>query len=233
MGVSWPRSGHHLLADLLRAYFGDIFRYCSFYDPDEDCCRQAPCVRSEVSFSKNHDFGLKLPILSGRRYLVQFRQFAPSVISDYQLFLFVNKYDDSEKNFRAFAWHKLEEYNKFMEKWGSPRDTDVSILYISYENLTNDPYRALQRAISFFTEDAIDGDVMQEIIKNIRKTELNDGIFKITENFGVKETRKVEDFKHYDPILFDELVDRSRLNYDLLANGGVTLNHRICSSPPA
>lgn len=34
IGVSWPRSGHHLLVRLLKFYFGDKMRYC-----DCNCAR--------------------------------------------------------------------------------------------------------------------------------------------------------------------------------------------------
>jgi hypothetical protein len=55
-GVSWPRSGHHLLVRMLKSYFGKVFEYCEFYEPQQ-CCKQFPCARrGVVHFSKNHDF---------------------------------------------------------------------------------------------------------------------------------------------------------------------------------
>jgi len=54
-GVSWPRSGHHLLQRLLQSYFPSLL-YCDFYGAETDCCKRIPCSRPKVGFSKSHDF---------------------------------------------------------------------------------------------------------------------------------------------------------------------------------
>ena len=69
--VSFPRSGQHLLERLLKdtyEYYDWEFSYCEFYE----CCRSAPCSKGSL-FTKNHDFGVNLPIEDEYRYLVLYR----------------------------------------------------------------------------------------------------------------------------------------------------------------
>ena len=57
-GVSWPRSGHHLLVRMLKLYFGETFGYCDFYGGIEGCCKTVPCTRTDsVHLTKSHRSG--------------------------------------------------------------------------------------------------------------------------------------------------------------------------------
>ena len=85
IGVSWPRSGHHLLVRLLTLYFGETFRYCDFYGGVDNCCKTAPCTRADIHLAKSHDFDLALPQIADRKYLIQYRDFVPSVVSNFEL----------------------------------------------------------------------------------------------------------------------------------------------------
>ena len=70
--ISFPRSGQHLMERLLKdvyQYYGLGFSYCEFYS----CCRKAPCSKGSL-FTKNHDFGINLPIVDRYRYLVLYRR---------------------------------------------------------------------------------------------------------------------------------------------------------------
>jgi hypothetical protein len=72
-GVSWERSGHHLLERILIAYFGDEFGYCEHYSPD-DCCKSVPCLKAgTINLSKNHDMKSIVPIVDGVKYIIQYR----------------------------------------------------------------------------------------------------------------------------------------------------------------
>src|SRR6187399_650150 len=77
-GVSFPRSGHHLLANCLLAYFGETpyvqkttgesiipellgswnFTYCEFYNH----CNQVPCPCPTTTYQKNHDYDYFSPV---------------------------------------------------------------------------------------------------------------------------------------------------------------------------
>jgi hypothetical protein len=70
---SIPRSGHHLLKEILRSGFRDNFVHCEwYYEPG--CCRQIPCKLHQayceegqtVQFIKSHDFTLDDPMLGVR-----------------------------------------------------------------------------------------------------------------------------------------------------------------------
>lgn len=102
IGVSWPRSGHHLMARLLRLYYGPNFTYCGFYGQTE-CCGKVPCARAgTVRYSKNHDFDGTLPQDAQHRYLIQTRAFPPSVVSNFELYLREGGQDDAA-SFARFA----------------------------------------------------------------------------------------------------------------------------------
>ena len=84
-GVSWPRSGHHLVQRLLQGYFGPHLSYDMFYHPELDCCRVFPCTRGRVHFSKNHDWDLSGVMSAGLPYLIQYRSAAAAAVSDFEL----------------------------------------------------------------------------------------------------------------------------------------------------
>ena len=107
-GVSFPRSGHHLLVRVLNKYFGPKFVYCEYYNP-ADCCRAVPCEFADrVTFSKNHDYESCVPILTHQRYLIQYRAFVPAVVSDYELHA-RQLADDSRALFRKFAKNQVRK----------------------------------------------------------------------------------------------------------------------------
>ena len=63
---SIPRSGHHLLKEILKAGFGERFAHCEWYF-EPGCCRQVPCKFRDayskrgqlIHMSKSHDFNLE------------------------------------------------------------------------------------------------------------------------------------------------------------------------------
>lgn len=102
--VSIPRSGHHYLIKLLRAYFNDRstdtrrMTYCEYYH----CCKTRPCrifgtgstSPADVHLQKSHDEFLRyadeeieppLPISNLAKHLIQFRYPIPSTISEFRL----------------------------------------------------------------------------------------------------------------------------------------------------
>ncbi len=106
--VSMPRSGHHLLAGLLLAYFnedgtgkGKRLSYCNYYD----CCQHRPCNKDkppatastlEINLQKSHDeyllfgnnqFEPELEISTKAKYLIQIRDPIPGTVSVYKLAL--------------------------------------------------------------------------------------------------------------------------------------------------
>lgn len=192
-GVSWPRSGHHFLANFLGAYFGEQFGYCEVYT-SEDCCKSFPCARPEINFSKNHDFDLALEKLQDQKYLVQYRDFLPSVVSNFSLYLRQGK-PDTSKTFKAFARKQAKRYSKFVSKWVASEMPNR--LTLKYEDVVAEPSKEFVRAVKYFAP-------LQPV--NHRKVDQLVNSKLGPQRMGVRDLRVVEDFRYYDAGLFAELA---------------------------
>ncbi len=208
IGVSWPRSGHHLLARLLRLYIGPTFTYCGFYG-QAGCCGQAPCSRAgDIRYSKNHDFDGALPQDASRCYLIQTRAFTPSVVSNFELYLREGGQDDAA-SFARFASAQFTAYRAFQDKWvqsGFARSQTV----IPYEALLRDPAGALAYALSSFGDSTPDPDRLRAAIAHVDGEEVAERRITPRPRTGVHAPRDVTQFRHYDAHLFGYL-DKLRL----------------------
>jgi len=149
--VSFPRSGHHWLMNLLgRAHSGNLtfdstppsgypritghLSYCEHYG----CCRKVPCARG-AWLQKNHDFELALDV-DPAHVVVLYREAPEAIVSWYTLNHRGEKRDDSKRetaNLSAFWDKKLPYWLGFMRKWGAhPRA-------LSYERLRREPRASL------------------------------------------------------------------------------------------
>jgi hypothetical protein len=77
-GVSFPRSGHHLLVKCVKQYFGKRLGYCG------NVFRGQDFLSDGITLQKNHDFDLILPISSDARYLIQYRHPLEAIASWYR-----------------------------------------------------------------------------------------------------------------------------------------------------
>ena len=200
-GVSWPRSGHHLVQRLLQEYFGPDFVYCEFYDPELDCCRVFPCTRSRVHFSKNHDRDLSGVMTAGLPYLIQYRSAAAAAVSDFELHL-RDGHSDTAREFETFALHRARRWGKFVSKWVDGSD-GLERLIVRYEHLTEDPLGTMAPIIQFFSPDvAVDRDKLTHTIATIPAIQITKIDEQWIEKAGVQSPRQVEDFRFYDLDLF-------------------------------
>lgn len=203
MGVSWPRSGHHLLARLLRLYYGAGFAYCGFYG-QAGCCGQAPCARAgQVRYSKNHDFDGTLPQDPSRRYLIQTRAFVPSVVSNFELYLREGGSDDAA-SFARFASAQFTAYRAFQDKWVTSEFARTQTV-IPYEALIRDPATALTYALSSFGDTAPDPGRLRAAIAQVDGEEVAHRRVTPRPGTGVHAPRDVTQFRHYDAHLFGYL----------------------------
>jgi hypothetical protein len=204
IGVSWPRSGHGMLKRLLELYYGHGFRYCEFYRDDIECCRQFPCTQGK-HFTKNHDWELDLPQLSDRRYLIQYRSFIPSVVSNFELHVRGGG-EDSETGFRRFASREFGRYRGFTRKWVTS-DFVRDQLILKYEDVLADPEGEFVRTVAFFDPDTpVDAARVAEAVRNVASEQITAAEIRREARAGVRGERKVEDFRYYDPALFDQLA---------------------------
>jgi hypothetical protein len=212
IGVSWPRSGHHMLVRLLQLYFGTDFGYCDFYggkpwvDEIDTCCGQIPCAHAErIWLTKNHDFDLDLAQIEGQRYLIQYRDFAPSVISNFELYV-RNGGPDTPLSFRRFASGEFSRYLGFIERWVRS-DFVRDQLALNYSTFLSDPQTELARAVAFIRPDmAIDTDRIAEAIATVDGQEVKQGKVTTLHKSGVHPERALTDFRHHTPALERELL---------------------------
>ncbi|WP_217639326.1 hypothetical protein [Salinihabitans flavidus] len=216
IGISWPRSGHRMLVGLLKLYFGKSFGYCNFHSGKpsvEDistCCKQIPCKHAgRIMLTKNHDFDLSVPQLEGEKYLIQYRDFAPSVVSNFELFV-RNGNEDSVLSFRKFVSNQFSRYLDFVNKWvHSPFAQDQLVL--NYGTFLDDPHGELQRTIRYFDPEAEpDTDRIAQAIAEVDGQKIEQKTVKALHKSGVHGDRDLRQFRHYSPALFDE-IERLRL----------------------
>ncbi len=200
IGVSWPRSGHHLMARLLRLYYGPNFTYCGFYGQAE-CCGKVPCARAgTVRYSKNHDFDGTLPQDAQHRYLIQTRAFAPSVVSNFELYLREGGQDDAA-SFARFASAQFTPWRAFQDKWVKS-DFARTQTVIPYEALIRDPVTALTYALTSFGTRAPDSLRLRAAVSRVDGEEVAQRRITPRPGSGVHAPRDVTQFRHYDAHLF-------------------------------
>jgi hypothetical protein len=203
IGVSWPRSGHHLLARLLRLYYGPKFTYCGFYG-QPGCCGQAPCARAgEVRYSKNHDFDGTLPQEGAHRYLIQTRAFTPSVVSNFELYLREGGNDDAA-SFARFASAQFAAWRAFQDKWVTSEFARTQTV-IPYEALIRDPVTALTYALTSFGDPNPDPARLRAAITSVDGEDVAERRITPRPGSGVHAPRDVTQFRHYDAKLFGYL----------------------------
>lgn len=216
IGISWPRSGHHMLVRLLQFYFGAGFGYCDFYSGKPQvkdlstCCGQIPCQHGgQVSLTKNHDFDLSAPQIKGQKYLIQYRDFAPSVVSNFELFVRQGGADNA-LSFRTFVSGEFSRYLGFVEKWVTSPFV-ANQLVLNYSTFLEDPHGELRRTVAFIAPDETpDDDRIAAAIAGIDGQKIEKKQVKMLRKSGVHGDRDVREFRHYRPALFQE-IDKLRL----------------------
>lgn len=137
--VSYPRSGHHALVDVLRAYFRDAFVYGEIY---RDPAAVLGALEPPVNYQKNHDFGLLTPIDPARNYIVQVRNPLESIESWEAFDRRVGAVPDTHEA-------RLDFWTAFVKKWVFP---DIpNRLVVWYEDLVGAPTETCVSVIQFLT----------------------------------------------------------------------------------
>lgn len=144
-GVSYPRSGHSLLVQFLKAYIGPQFHYCEYYTG----CRQWPCVNRDNHFQKNHDFGLSLPVSRDRPLLVQFRSPLYSIASNFALLVEQEPAWLTLAGWERYAIASITAWRHWVHKWVLGLDHKDALL-LGYDNVIGQPEVHLSRALLFF-----------------------------------------------------------------------------------
>lgn len=201
-----------MLVRLLRLYFGPEFGYCDYYSgkpwwsPDiKTCCGKIPCKHGDrIWLTKNHDFDLKAPQIAGERYLIQYRDFAPSVVSNFELFV-RNGGEDSEISFRRFVSSEFGKYLGFVEKWVLS-DFGHDQLILNYSTFLQDPHGEFQRVVTFFAPDVQpDADRIAQAIADVDGHKVEQKTDKQLPKSGVHGDRDLRQFRYWRPALFQQI----------------------------
>ncbi|WNJ16421.1 hypothetical protein [Pontibacter sp. G13] len=204
--ITYPRSGHHLLLNLLLQYYsGDTnfprtngstvsevckqhiiageLRYCEYHIH----CGQVGCIDPRANFQKNHDFDLTVPISQKFRYLIQFRSPLYSLTSYFNMF----HQGKPKKAWEGFARLKLDYWKGFVDKWVLS-DISAERMILDYDHLVTDPHQALTQVVSFMNPEGSTNDAL---------------ISQILEGYSVRPSKALNDFIHYDEKFFAQLQE--------------------------
>ena len=230
IGISWPRSGHHMLVRLLSHYFGAGFGYCEFHagHPNvaglTECCKTVPCAhRDVVHLTKNHDFDLTTPQLDGQKYLIQYRDFVPSTVSNFELYVRSGQ-EDSELSFRKFASMEFTRYKAFVDKWVSS-DFARQHLVMHYNALTQTPTEELAKVVRLIDPHTpVDSDRITAAVQQIDGERIERGTIKPLQGVGVHKARDISQFRYYKVGLFEDLANLNLTRPQVLKTFQAVLN---------
>lgn len=207
-GESMPRSGHHLLANMLCEYFEERLAYCEFYSV-WDCCGAQPCqrplhplLRNRLLLQKSHDLQFADPVNRSGTYLIQYRHPIPRLQSNFDHSLHVLGGEDTLERFRNFAAAETGYYIRFWQKWidRPPRNGIV----LTYEQLAEFPRQSLERVVSQVVPDeSIDSAGIERALATLHFPSGSSPI-----RSGAVLPRKMRTYRHYDDALYREVEER-------------------------
>lgn len=179
--ITFPRSGHHLLHDLLARYFreGEL-RYCEMYKQP----RLRLDVEPRTNFQKNHDLQLATPIRSDRRYVVQVRYPVDAIISWYKMAC-AETLQDSPLNWTSYALQAASFWLRFYRKWVLNEVPER--LVVNYSDVLANPHAALRDVVMFL------GDAQPDAGRIARACNAE----------PIQQRNFYRSFKYYGPVFFE------------------------------
>jgi hypothetical protein len=200
--ITFPRSGHWLLEQCLRDYFGEDFYYCEFYHH----CNEIPCTDSKTNFQKNHDLDQQAINSPTYNYVIQYRYPTSALVSFYTLAVKEGwkavVYEDNKKEWMRFAEEKIKFWRSFVQKWVINNDNPNTV-FVKYEDLINNPRFKLKEVISFMKPSKkVDLELVDDIVRKR----------------NIKFRNDVKEFKYYDPYFFADIEQRANEELLILFN---------------
>ena len=170
INVSFPRSGHRFLRDILSMYFEDDFVFYESYTKEITSKTGTDPAFKTVNFVKTHDFQLlgrkifdsRFP--ENRRYLIQIRHPLESIASYYEFALkHGHVRQDTEAEWAVFLANNLEYWKRFCEVWLTKIQDDS--LLITYDDLFASTFQAAENVIKFITgQSSLDSGKLERVI---------------------------------------------------------------------
>lgn len=205
---SMPRSGHHLLMEMLLAYFGRDLAYCEFYG--SGCCRAMPCQRAyypllgnRFFIQKSHDLDFRDPIYPDALYIIQYREPIARIQSNWDHYLHVRQdQEDTPEAFRRFALAETRYHIRFWKKWlDQPPPRSV---VLTYESLVRAPAEAISLVVALIDPSAkLDEIAMQRAVPLLDRPAPSS-----LQRAASFSPRDVTVFRHQPPELFPEIERR-------------------------
>lgn len=149
INISFPRSGHHMMLEVLRRYFGDDLKYCEYYTE----FRKRPELCGETNFTKYHDHDLTWPVdfKYCDKYLVTVRHPLYSIAS-WRIHHRDELGDVVENQERSKQ--KVKLWADWVNKWVL---SDIpNRMIVQYESMVRDPCAAFFKIIPFLSEEKMD-----------------------------------------------------------------------------
>lgn len=182
--ISFPRSGHNLLTNILARYFsGDMafnggrdlvnrstnelfqtgpsprgeMRYCNYYAH----CKSVPCPDGNVC--KNHDGGLKLKVPEGYEAVFQYRHPVPAIISWYRLAIKNGwgNLNDSPQAWKRWLNSKIKFWKAMMKKWYRHESVSFSI---DYSEFIASPFSTARSVLEVMVPGDIDDAILETAV---------------------------------------------------------------------
>ena len=168
----------------------------------------------------------------GQKYLIQYREFLPSIVSNFELFVH-NGNEDSADSFHKFSEYETNNYATFMKRWATAERANSIFVRIAYERLTTSPLETLESVVSLFAPgEPLDRGKLAHLIETADRVTVKKlprcwdtqlrwslGGVEVPElEKGVHASREIRSFRYYDEALFRWLDEQNRLAYETMAN---------------
>ena len=206
INVSFPRSGHRFLREIVSTYFAETFVFYESHAKKFICNSEHNRNFKSVNYVKTHDFNLvgQKILLSefpeNRRYLFQIRHPLESLASYYE-FLLRHGYikHDSEDAWIKFQNKTLTYWKHFCELWLLNIHPDA--LLVRYHDLCSDTYETAKRTIRFLTgEKSVDTERLLKVIDNQVFLQYAGDI-----KSEKKKIRQLRSFKYFSKTTFGQI----------------------------
>jgi hypothetical protein len=223
--ICYPRSGHGVLAGVLKGYYENETKNkkVHFCDSVKCCGHKMPCKKSQelnldLAYHKNHDFGSKVKNIVDPDiiYIIQYRKSVQEQINAYYRYTTDNKPDSkhflrtdkyyTKKNRSAYIKHLnrnkgFGSYNTFINKWVWG-NKNPNTYFLEYDDFVANPLLHISNIIKYI-DGSVDIEKLTNIItlKNISKKFFIEKSNLYIENFNEEYKTKDVDFNPEDKFM--------------------------------
>lgn len=190
INITYPRSGHHLLVNLLQHYFQERLVYSGI---QLQFAHRLLLQGEGINFLHEHDHTDFVSKFPQNHYLIQIRYPLECLVSDFYLNLMhpSQSTKDTREVWEEFAKERLELWVTFYKKWVLAEDLP-NRLVLNYADLIEHPGECMRHAIRFISDEEPTPEALQKLLKVEAIERKND----------------FRQFKYYDEDFFHHLKER-------------------------